>query len=242
MTEREILERAKGYIDKMANGIDPLTDQPVPDADLINQVRISRCLFYVSKVLGEVLEKGIADEPRPAPRRNKPFAFPEGLRDTYILFDEPMAASMIVGRINERCAQADMVQLKSTTVFQWLTEIGFLQTVSAGEGKTKRVPTQKGLEQGLSRTTRMGQNGPYEVILYDRHAQQFILDNIDAIAALQSSKNENDGQPWTVEHDALLRELWAKGTSFRDMAAALKRRPGAIRARIQKLGLLPQNG
>ena len=44
MTELEILLHAKSYIDKMAQGINPLTDEAVPDGDMVNNVRISRCL------------------------------------------------------------------------------------------------------------------------------------------------------------------------------------------------------
>ena len=51
MTELETLQRAKMYIDKMAKGIDPLTDMEIPEDSILNQVRISRCLYYVSDVL-----------------------------------------------------------------------------------------------------------------------------------------------------------------------------------------------
>ena len=56
MTELEKIAYAKTYIEKLANGINPLTDQPVPDADSINNVRISRCLFYVSDLLRQIVE------------------------------------------------------------------------------------------------------------------------------------------------------------------------------------------
>ena len=58
MTELETMQRAKMYLDKLANGINPLTDQPASDSDCINQVRISRCLFYVSDLLRKVIENG----------------------------------------------------------------------------------------------------------------------------------------------------------------------------------------
>lgn len=45
MTELEKIAYAKTYIEKLANGINPLTNQAVPDDDIINNVRISRCLF-----------------------------------------------------------------------------------------------------------------------------------------------------------------------------------------------------
>ena len=58
MTELEKIAYAKTYIEKLANGINPLTDQPVPDSDSINNVRISRCLFYVSDILRQIAENG----------------------------------------------------------------------------------------------------------------------------------------------------------------------------------------
>ena len=58
MTELEKIEHAKGYIDQLANGINPITGEPVPESELINNVHISRCLFYVSEVLRCVIEGG----------------------------------------------------------------------------------------------------------------------------------------------------------------------------------------
>ena len=56
MTNLEIMQHAKEYLDKLARGIDPLTGCEVPEGEIINNVRISRCLFYVSDVLRQVIE------------------------------------------------------------------------------------------------------------------------------------------------------------------------------------------
>ena len=45
MTELEIMKRAKQYIDALANGTDPLSGRPVQSVDVVNQVRISRCIM-----------------------------------------------------------------------------------------------------------------------------------------------------------------------------------------------------
>ena len=58
MTELETMQHAKNYLDKLAQVIDPLIGQKVPGDDVINNVRISRCLFYVSVVLRQVIENG----------------------------------------------------------------------------------------------------------------------------------------------------------------------------------------
>ena len=62
MFDKSAIEQAKEYIKEMANGINPLTGEVVLDNDLINDVKISRCLFFVSEVLDEycdLLEKAM---------------------------------------------------------------------------------------------------------------------------------------------------------------------------------------
>ena len=54
MTELETIARAKMYIDKLANGINPLDDTAVAENDVVNNVRISRCLFFVSDTLRSI--------------------------------------------------------------------------------------------------------------------------------------------------------------------------------------------
>ena len=55
MTELEKMQRAKMYIDKLANGINPIDDAAAPENDVINNVRLSRCFFYVSDILRQVI-------------------------------------------------------------------------------------------------------------------------------------------------------------------------------------------
>ena len=58
MTELETLERAKMYMEKLANGINPIDGSMIPDEDVVNNVRLSRCFFYVADVLRQVIDNG----------------------------------------------------------------------------------------------------------------------------------------------------------------------------------------
>ena len=58
MTELEKIEYAKSFIDKLANGINPLDDTPIPDDDIANNVRLSRCFFYVSSMFPDGRGRG----------------------------------------------------------------------------------------------------------------------------------------------------------------------------------------
>ena len=93
---------------------------------------------------------------------------------------------------------------------------------------------------GIGLEARNGPNGPYFVVVYNLAAQHFILDNVDAIADYQSRRLENEGQPWSPEHDSVLLDLHRTGVPVKEIAATLRRRTGAVRARLKKLGITEQ--
>lgn len=63
LNDNQKLLKAKSYLDKLANGINPVTNEIVPESDTINNIHISRCLFYISDVLRNVIE-GNTDSPK----------------------------------------------------------------------------------------------------------------------------------------------------------------------------------
>jgi len=71
MTELEKIAYAKSFIDKLANGVNPIDDSTIPDSDMVNNVRLSRCFFYVSDILRQVIENG-GITPAPIVKEKKP--------------------------------------------------------------------------------------------------------------------------------------------------------------------------
>ena len=100
MTELEIMQHAKLYLDKLANGINPLTNQPAADSDCINQVKISRCLFYVSDVLRRVIDNG-GDIGKAERIKKKTFSISHETLKNFRLSSTPISVSEITKRINE---------------------------------------------------------------------------------------------------------------------------------------------
>ncbi|MBQ7541925.1 MAG: hypothetical protein IJT44_06495 [Clostridia bacterium] len=194
MTELETLQRAKMYIDKLANGVDPLTDQPVSDTDCINQVRISRCLFYVSDVLRKVIENGGV-----VGKQNKvkkiPFTISQEELKRFRFSDYPIPVSEITKRINELADLSTMTQFKYSSITKFLVQAGLLSQVQRFDGKTRKTPTASGIELGIMSEERNGAAGNYIVTLYNRAAQQFILDHMDAILEINAQKENPQPEP-----------------------------------------------
>ena len=183
MTELEKIAYAKTYIEKLANGINPLTDQPVPDSDSINNVRISRCLFYVSDLLRQIVENGGVSQ-RKTKTVKVPFQLDYETRKNFRYSETPIPISEITRRINELIPSEDMKKLNYKFISDWLIQAGFLALATNDDGTTTRKPTDNGLQLGITLEQRQGQNRVYTVVVYNKVAQQFILDNLDAAIEL----------------------------------------------------------
>ncbi len=235
MTELETLQRAKLYVEKLANGINPLDESAVPEGEIINHIRLSRCLFYVADVLRQVIENGgIAANQK---IKKQPFFLPVERREVFSFSEKPITITEIVTRINELLPEENMTKLKTTMVTQWLISIDLLKVELNAEGKPAKRPTTQGESLGICLEYRTGLNGPYTVVTYNLDAQHFVLDNIDAMIAYEQLRTANQGKPWSTEEDQRLSELHQRNAPINEIAWELKRNNSAIRARLKKLGI-----
>jgi len=180
MTELEKIKRAKMYIEKLANGIDPITDNELPDDTILNNVRLSRCFFYVVEILQQVVENG--GEVGKKPESEKfPFEITDEQIKKITLVDMPILISAVCENINSVIDCMVFRKLQATKVTEWLTEKGFLQNIAGSKRKTL---TDKSPLLGITQEERVSQYGkPYTANLYSKEAQQFIIDHINEILA-----------------------------------------------------------
>lgn len=235
MTEMEMIKRAKMYIDKMANGINPLTDAPIPEDDFVNNVRISRCLFFVSELLRRMQEEG--DVHREMSRTQKaPFALTAEQAAQFAYSEQPLRISEIVKAINSLIDPEAMKALQTTTITGWLVEIGMLKQSLAQNGRKITLPTERGSALGISTEYRNTGAYSYEAVIYDINAQHFILDNLDAAVAAHAGRTDRHGQPWSEDENRILSDLLKSGVPMKDIAVKLKRKTSAVRSHAKHLG------
>lgn len=170
MTERETMQRAKMYLDKLAKGIDPISDQPLPEDTALNQVRLSRCFSYVSGVLEQVMENGGLP-------RTKPFVITPQQLAWVQLSREPISMSQLTERICDATRDPKMKRPSAKPISNWLLNQGLLETKEGPDGKPRRLPTPSGQQLGISSRMTQGYYGDYERVHYDLNAQRFILDH-----------------------------------------------------------------
>ncbi len=241
MTELEKIKYAKSFIDKLANGINPLDDRQISPDDIVNNVRLSRCFFYVSDILRQVIENGGVQNKTTLKQRKKPFSLTEEQKSKLQISNSPLAVSEISAFLNSIINVETTKKISAAAINEWLLKFEFLEEITLPNGKHRKRPTPQGNTIGIYSEERIGQYGNYVIVMFSSQAQQFIYDNIDAIIDFKNQKettSENQGQPWNATQDEILIDMFNKNLSVAEMAAALKRSHGGIKARLQKLGLI----
>ncbi len=195
MTELEKMERARMYLDKLICGINPLDNTPIAADDIVHNVRIARCLQYVSEVLRQNIER---EKKRLLPKTSKlPFEISDEQLAGYALSETPLRITEITNRINSLIDKEKMSSLSPTTITTWLITEELLYVHTHPDGKTSRYPTENGQRFGITTELRNGPNGDYTAVLYNSYAQRFILAHLREIIEKQQEKRlqRNSPQP-----------------------------------------------
>ena len=179
MNDLETMKRAKAYIDMLANGIDPLTGEIIENDSVINNVRISRCLFYVSDVLGRAIDNG-GEFGKKYIQGLRSFCITAEQAQNIPITDEPVTISVFVKRINEVIDEG-IKPLSAVTITTWLCENGYLAEEISG-GKKRRISTTKGVSVGIETIDSVSRDGiAYKKNIYTDQAQRFIVENLSNI-------------------------------------------------------------
>ena len=185
MTELEKIEYAKSFIDKLANGINPIDNRPAPENDIINNVRLSRCFFYVSDILRQVIENGGVQAPKNKKEKKEPFSITQEQLQQYQYTKGRISLSEFCDKLNAMIDTEHMISLRYNKIAPYLLQKGFLHETECQDGKYRKLPTEQGNEIGIFTEVRTTPYGIYEVAAYNAEAQRFLIEHLEEI--LQSN-------------------------------------------------------
>lgn len=202
MTELEKIAYAKYFIDKLANGINPLDNTPIPDEDIANNVRLSRCFFYVSSILQKEIDRERRKVSREKKSERLPFSITPEQLERFEYSSMPISVSAMGKKINwlvrEDIEEMKMEKFSYRKINYWLHAIGMIEWRAWENGKFKRFPTPEGEAIGLVLQIWENYGKRYPVIYLSEEAQHFIIDNIEAVMAAEkgslSPMQEEDGE------------------------------------------------
>ena len=208
MSPLDLTIRAKTYIDKLSNGINPITNVHVTETDSVNNTKVSNALSYISKLLNRIIDYCTMDystDPRKAFKGLRPFFISEEQISRYIFSNEPVYLSTIARQLNSLSHAPDMKEITCRNLLSYLFYTGCVEEKRIQKGEILRRPTAKGLEIGLIQLTRKGSKGPNTVTLYTAPAQHYIITHIQPIIAFLATRHVEHPDPnKPIKPDAIL--------------------------------------
>ncbi len=186
ITELEKMERAKMYIDKMSEGINPVTNEYASGNDTINNDRISRCLSYVSEILEKVIANGgeVTQIVKSTGGNRNFFFITDEQLERLQPRDNACYANDIADDIKAVTAENNTAKFQGMWITEWLVSVGMLEQTEKG-----RCASEAGESIGIISQLRQSiQKGEHFVNMYSPEAQQFIFDNIYAVIEFHYAK------------------------------------------------------
>lgn len=172
------LETALIYIDRIANGNNPISNMPAGDDAVLNNPNVIRCMFFVKEVLKEVQRNGGMVGAKPKKREKE--EFPYGVVKEY-RYQNDTSITKIVEGLNQLIDTEVYKKIGIKTIVQWLILNEYLCEVSDEAGKIIKKPTVKGEALGIREENREFNGRKYIAVIYNRQAQEFIVHNLEKI-------------------------------------------------------------
>lgn len=181
----EKLEVAIEYVNRIAEGRNPINNKKIEDSILDNP-NIIRCMYFVKDVLEKVKDNNGCIG---SPKSKKPEKeFPIEVLNEYVYVSD-LSITKIVERFNNMRPSDEYKKISYKAISDWLKKYDFL-TVIEKDGKKHTVPTEMGKRVGIYSEERTGSRGDYIACLYDEKAQKFVIKNIKDILEEQTDTNK----------------------------------------------------
>lgn len=141
------LDVAIKYVERMADGCNPLNNDPLGEKDILNNPNIIRCMYFIKEVLEEVRNyDGVFGGRK---EKSAAIPFPTEILEEFA-YREDQSITHVLNQIYEPIVGLNVKKVSAAKVTAALKEDGYLlEQLNPKTGKTRKVPGAKGKELGI---------------------------------------------------------------------------------------------
>lgn len=177
------LSSAIVYVQRIADGKNPVNNHPLEADTVINDPNVIRCMYFIRDVLKKVYDNNgiIVGEASKNKEANQ--SFPYEILKLYE-YKEDKSISKLIDQIYSPVAKQGIKKISGTRVNTWMMSCGYItETYNEEFMQNIKMPTEKGEALGLraERVEHRLTGRTYIAILYNKQAQEFIVANFEKI-------------------------------------------------------------
>ncbi len=181
------LKTTKDYIDKLIDGINPVSGKSISTKEVIYEYKVSRQLDFLSDYLQDEIRKyedGYMNSPR-AKAEDTLDEYDISTKDSqrFEYSDEPITMADICNRLNAIRQSSRMRKLKGISAIEVLTAYGYIQ-----RERRKVIPTAEGNALGIMIKEFVSNGNIMTKVVYGRDAQEFIINHLREVMEINKTK------------------------------------------------------
>ena len=174
------LQQAKECLEKLAAGIDPLTDEAIGENNVLCNKNVISCLSLAAEALESQIQELDGRAARDKKQGRKAFFITESQFRKLSLNNGECKVSDIAKEINRVTEENGTNTMQAVWINNWLESVGLLFRNNDGN----RVATDDGNEIGIKTVVEHTANVPDNYTnYYSLHAQTYIYDHLRDILA-----------------------------------------------------------
>ena len=194
MNKRKVIQRARDYMDLLAQGIDPISQKAFEPESIVVEPRLQKCFAFVSGILEELLANGgyvsLPDDGSGAPqfelvRKKVAFRLTPEQRGRVFVARGSVTPISFVNQINRVIDSEAMEKLSVKRINAWLLKNEYVFETKQPSVVNRMVmkPMQKATGIGImeAEVTDPRTGEIKSRLVLTEQAQRFLLDNLDEI-------------------------------------------------------------
>jgi hypothetical protein len=178
--EIEKVQKARGVMQKLAEGMNPLSGEQIGKDDFLCDARMAGCFNFIAEVLESIAKHSNESQARElkfviTPEQKGKVALPEG----------KIGVNEFSKRVNE-CLNLDISKrLTGVELNKRLKKLGVLSEENLEEGRARTITNEKSTEYGFEMEKRKYNGVEYDMVLINNTGKKYLLDNLENIMAVE---------------------------------------------------------
>lgn len=174
------IDDAKIIIDKITNGINPLTGIMIEDKSFLNHPGMKRCFLYISDVLEYAKSKSTSK------MRLTEFVITPDQKEKVIFPQNEIGVSEFAKCVNDQLDLNVSIKLSGMMINKKLKKLGILSEKTVNNnGRT--ITNEKSAEFGFKMIHVSSQNRQFDMVVMNDEGKKYLLNNIEEIMSIDDS-------------------------------------------------------
>lgn len=178
--EAEKIEKAKGFMQKLAEGINPISGEIIQNDSMVSDVKLIGCFNFIAEVLDNIQKQGAEGR-----KRELQFVITPEQKSKVSLPEDKIGVNEFSKRINE-CLNLDVSRrLTGVDLNKRLKKLGVLSEEQAEDGKTRTITNEKSAGYGFEMEKKQYKGVEYDMVLINSQGKKYLLENLETIMAVE---------------------------------------------------------